>query len=199
MLSGNYSPLLGVVPALGILTAVTVLEQVGHGTLTAVMNATYFGTVLAVGWVVMDSTGNIEDLYRTMMIGAVSGLIVGLPTTCAIARHPRALRREPSKPRPLSPSARHLEEHVMERNVIATERDRMGEIARMAADIFSVSAQQVATAESFVNDLETDSLLAIELLTRLEKCYDIHIPDSEVLQMVNLRDTYEVVAQCAGW
>jgi acyl carrier protein len=87
----------------------------------------------------------------------------------------------------------------MNQNAIATDRDHLAEIARIAADIFSVSAAEVAAAESFVRDLDTDSLLAIELLTRLEKHYGIYIPESEVERMVNLHDTYAIVADRAGW
>lgn len=79
------------------------------------------------------------------------------------------------------------------------EQHRIGEIALIAADIFSVSAEQVTEAESFIKDLDTDSLLTIELLTSLEKHYGIHIPDTEVPRMTNLRHTYEVAALCAGW
>ena len=82
---------------------------------------------------------------------------------------------------------------------IATEQDRTTEIAQIAADLFSVSAAEVTAARSFIDDLETDSLLAIDLLTRLENRYNIAIPDSDVLRMVNLHGTYEVVAEHAGW
>jgi acyl carrier protein len=97
------------------------------------------------------------------------------------------------------PAIRHLEENVMNQNITATEQRRVDQIAQIAADIFSVSAEQVAAAGSFITDLDTDSLLTIELLTSLEKRYDIHIPDSEVPRMGNLHDTYEVVARYAGW
>ncbi|MCJ1678500.1 acyl carrier protein [Streptomyces sp. APSN-46.1] len=76
---------------------------------------------------------------------------------------------------------------------------RLAEIRDIAADLFSVEPEEVEAAESFVNDLDADSLLAIELLSQLEKLYDIHIPEGDVPRMVNLRATYELVAEIAGW
>jgi acyl carrier protein len=92
----------------------------------------------------------------------------------------------------------HRKEPIME-HVIAAEQDRLTEIAQIAADLFSVSAAEVTAARSFIDELETDSLLAIDLLTKLENRYNICIPDSDVLRMVNLHGTYEVVAEHAGW
>lgn len=76
---------------------------------------------------------------------------------------------------------------------------RLHEIAELAADLFSVEVPEVIAAESFVDDVEADSLLAIELLAQLEKRYGITIPEQELPRLVNLRSTYELVAEYAGW
>jgi acyl carrier protein len=96
------------------------------------------------------------------------------------------------------PPNHHDKEPGME-YIIATEQDRLDDIARIAADLFSVTAAEVAAAQSFIDDLGADSLLVIDLLTRLERNYDIRIPDSDMLRMVDLGSTYEVVAEHAGW
>jgi acyl carrier protein len=88
---------------------------------------------------------------------------------------------------------------VVEKNVITVDQERLNEIAWLAADLFSVSAEEVLAAESFINDLGTDSLLTIDLITQLDKRYGIRIPDAAAERLVNLRSTYEVVAACAGW
>ena len=75
-----------------VLTALTVLEQVGHGPLAALLNAGYFAAVLIAGWLVMASTANLTDLYLTLLIAALVGLVTGLPIACAFAMRPRALR-----------------------------------------------------------------------------------------------------------
>ena len=84
-------------------------------------------------------------------------------------------------------------------HIAVTEQDHLTEIAEIAADLFSVTAEEVAAAGSFIDDLETDSLLAVELLSKLEHRYSIRIPDSDVPRMTNLHGTYEVVAEHAGW
>jgi len=76
---------------------------------------------------------------------------------------------------------------------------RMREIAEIAADLFSATPDEVSAAESFVEDVEADSLLTIELLAQLEKRYAIAISENALPRMVNLRETYAVVAEYAGW
>jgi acyl carrier protein len=76
---------------------------------------------------------------------------------------------------------------------------RLREIAEMAADLFTVPVEQVLTADDFIEDLGADSLLAIELLTQLEKRYGVTIPEDELPNMANLRSTYDIVAERAGW
>jgi acyl carrier protein len=76
---------------------------------------------------------------------------------------------------------------------------RLDEIAEIAADLFSVSPEEVHDATSFVDDLAADSLLAIELLTQLEKRYQVSISEDELPNLVTLKSTYDVVAAAAGW
>ena len=80
-----------------------------------------------------------------------------------------------------------------------TPVDRFGELAELAADLCSVDVEQVVAAESFVDDIDVDSLLAIQLLVQLEKRYGVTIPDTELPRLVNLRATHELVAEYAGW
>jgi acyl carrier protein len=87
----------------------------------------------------------------------------------------------------------------MQQELIDATEARMDEIAEIAADLFSVTPEEVRTAESFVDDLGADSLLAIELLVQLEKRYSITIPESELPRMVNLRGAYDATAEHAGW
>jgi Na+-driven multidrug efflux pump len=83
------------------LVALTVLEQVGYGALAAAMNASYFAVIVIVGWLRVEHTGRASDLYTTMMLAAVGGLVTGLPITIAAAMRPRVLHRE--RPRRQSP------------------------------------------------------------------------------------------------
>jgi acyl carrier protein len=87
----------------------------------------------------------------------------------------------------------------MNQDVIDIEQTRLNEIAELAADLFSATVEQVVAADSFVDQLEVDSLLAIELLVQLEKQYGIRIPEAEGTRMTDLRSTYAVVAEIVGW
>lgn len=87
----------------------------------------------------------------------------------------------------------------MQHDVLDPATTRMDEIAAIAADLFCATTAEIAAAESFVDDVDADSLLTIELLSRLEKRYGITIPESALIRIVNLRDTYAVVAESAGW
>ncbi len=87
----------------------------------------------------------------------------------------------------------------MNQDVIDIEQTRLGEIAELAADLFSATVEQVVAATSFADQLEVDSLLAIELLVQLEKQYAIRISEAEGNQMTDLPSTYAVVAAIAGW
>ncbi|WP_367140672.1 MULTISPECIES: acyl carrier protein [Streptomyces] len=77
--------------------------------------------------------------------------------------------------------------------------DRMAELRDMAADIFSVEPEDVERAASFAEDLGADSLLAVELLSRIEQRYGVMIDASDLEKMTDLRCTYKVVADAAGW
>ncbi|MUN36829.1 acyl carrier protein [Actinomadura sp. NEAU-AAG5] len=77
--------------------------------------------------------------------------------------------------------------------------DRMAEIRDLTADILSAEPEEVESAHSFIEELDADSLVAIELLTQLERKYGLEIPQESVQRMTNLKTTYEVVAEIAGW
>ncbi|BBA96682.1 putative acyl carrier protein [Actinacidiphila reveromycinica] len=158
----------------------------------------------------------ISLTHQAGLVVAVAAADTRAPAPPAPRQAPgRAVADAPAQPPRTTPTGHHpttrtarvevreKEECVMEQTATATgtatEELRLDEIAAMAADLFSVTAEEVAAAESFVDDLGTDSLLAIELLTHLEKRYDIRIAESESSRMTTLRDTYEVVAQAAGW
>ncbi|MCG7524786.1 phosphopantetheine-binding protein [Streptomyces sp. OfavH-34-F] len=76
---------------------------------------------------------------------------------------------------------------------------RTAEIRDIVADLFSAEPAEVETATSFVDDLDADSLLAIELLTHLERRYGVSIREDEIVEMTDLKATYEIVARNAGW
>ncbi|MFI7394907.1 acyl carrier protein [Streptomyces tendae] len=77
--------------------------------------------------------------------------------------------------------------------------ERMAQLRDMAADIFTVEPEDVERAGSFADDLGADSLLAVELLSRIEQRYGVMIDASDLQRMTDLPSTYKVVADAAGW
>ncbi|BAJ32356.1 MULTISPECIES: acyl carrier protein [Kitasatospora] len=84
-------------------------------------------------------------------------------------------------------------------NSVVVDRARFAELRDLAAEIFSATPEEVEAAESFVDDLGADSLLAIELVSRLEQVYDVVVDPEDIPLLVDLNTTYRVVAAGAGW
>lgn len=80
-----------------------------------------------------------------------------------------------------------------------TRQERMQEIRDIVTEVLELEPDEVTETSLFAEDHNADSLLAIEILARLEQKYRIEIPQEELAQMVNLSAVYEVVRRYAGW
>ncbi|MFC9629230.1 acyl carrier protein [Streptomyces sp. NPDC058251] len=80
-----------------------------------------------------------------------------------------------------------------------TQQNYLDEIREIAAEVLEIEPEEITETSSFADDHEADSLRAIEILARIEKKYNVEIPQSDLPKMVNLRAVYDVVAQYAGW
>ncbi|WP_371600259.1 acyl carrier protein [Streptomyces sp. NBC_00564] len=76
---------------------------------------------------------------------------------------------------------------------------RMTELRDIAAEVFAADPEKVEKANSFIHDLDADSLLIVELLAQIEQRYDVTIDEGDARRMTDLHATYEIVAQAAGW
>ncbi|MFD9465153.1 acyl carrier protein [Streptomyces sp. NPDC060027] len=79
------------------------------------------------------------------------------------------------------------------------QQNHLDEIREIAAEVLEIEPEEITETSSFADDHEADSLRAIEILARIEKKYNVEIPQSDLPKMVNLRAVYDVVAQYAGW
>ncbi len=80
-----------------------------------------------------------------------------------------------------------------------TQQQHLDEIREIAAEVLEIEPEEITETSSFADEHEADSLRAIEILARIEKKYNVEIPQSDLPKMVNLRAVYDVVAQYAGW
>lgn len=96
--AGHYLHLVGLsFGATGvILTALTVLEQVGYASFATKLNAAYFAVLLAVGWIAADAAHAVDGLYWTLAIAPFCSLATGLPWAWRYALKPRAPHHEPA-------------------------------------------------------------------------------------------------------
>lgn len=77
---------------------------------------------------------------------------------------------------------------------------RLAQVRDVVAEVFSAEPAQVEAAASFEDDLDTNSLLAVDLCIRLEADFGISISNDELPQlMTDLRTVYEFVADKAKW
>lgn len=78
-------------------------------------------------------------------------------------------------------------------------QQRMEDIREIVADVLELEPEEVSDTSLFMEDHDADSLRAIEILARLEKKYDVEIPQSELPEMVNMTAVYRVLSTHAGW
>ncbi|MFH8410204.1 acyl carrier protein [Streptomyces sp. NPDC018019] len=73
------------------------------------------------------------------------------------------------------------------------------ELREMAADVLEIDPAELTPTSRFVEDHDSDSLHAIELLARIERRYNIEIPQAELARMSHLQAVYDIVRVSAGW
>ncbi|MFJ2865439.1 acyl carrier protein [Kitasatospora sp. NPDC087314] len=77
----------------------------------------------------------------------------------------------------------------------AIDTDLRDEIRDIVADVLEVEVEEVSWTAHFQDDLDSDSMRAIELLAQLERRFDVSIKQQELLRMQDLASTYEVVLE----
>lgn len=77
---------------------------------------------------------------------------------------------------------------------MATERaDLENEIRKLIAKIFEIEPEKITPSAHFVEDLGSDSMLALEIMAALEKKYDITIPEDQLVKMATLEQVTKLV------
>ncbi|MCX5203704.1 acyl carrier protein [Streptomyces sp. NBC_00237] len=67
------------------------------------------------------------------------------------------------------------------------------ELRAVVAQVLDVEVSEVTDDARFVDDLEVDSLMALEVVVVLEKKYGIKLPESELKQIVTLQSAYDLL------
>ena len=75
-----------------------------------------------------------------------------------------------------------------------TERIR-GELRELVADVLEIEPDELTPDGNFVDVYEVDSLLAIEMVARIDSRYGTEISVQELARMTDLRSVQAVVLQ----
>ncbi|GIG91754.1 acyl carrier protein [Plantactinospora endophytica] len=67
------------------------------------------------------------------------------------------------------------------------------DLRQLIADTIDVDLAEVTDDAHFVNDLEVDSLMALEITVRLEKRYGVKMEESELIAVSTLDSTYQLL------
>ena len=67
------------------------------------------------------------------------------------------------------------------------------ELRQIIAETLEVDTDDVTDDANFVDDLEVDSLMALEITVRLEKRYGVSLDESEMRGVSSLNGTYRLL------
>ena len=67
----------------------------------------------------------------------------------------------------------------------------LDKIKELVVEQTGVSADELSMDTSLVNDLEADSLEAVEIIMTIENEFDIEIPDEDAEKFLTIRDMVE--------
>lgn len=67
------------------------------------------------------------------------------------------------------------------------------ELRSLVADALELPAEEVTDEANFVDDLQVDSLMALEIVVNLEKKYGIKVAESDFKQVSNLLQVRSLV------
>lgn len=72
------------------------------------------------------------------------------------------------------------------------------ELRAVLAQVLDVEVSEVTDDARFVDDLELDSLMALEIVVVLEKKYGVELLESELKHIATLQSAYDVLAGKSG-
>ncbi|WP_328750666.1 acyl carrier protein [Streptomyces sp. NBC_00285] len=82
-------------------------------------------------------------------------------------------------------------------NLIRTER--LEALRTIVVQVLELGPDELTETSHFVDDHDADSLLALEILARIELDLGVAIPQEDLPEMVTLTAVYDVVARNADW
>ncbi|MFF0063186.1 acyl carrier protein [Streptomyces sp. NPDC005279] len=81
----------------------------------------------------------------------------------------------------------------MSENTTSTAGLDLDELRTIVADALELPTEEVTDEAHFVNDLQVDSLMALEIVVNLEKRYGIKVAESDFKELTNLLQVHGLV------
>ena len=81
----------------------------------------------------------------------------------------------------------------------AISADRLEQLRDIITEVLEIEPGELTGTSDFVEDHGGDSLLAIEILARIERDMSVYVPTDALAEMTNLNAVRAIVARYAGW
>lgn len=78
---------------------------------------------------------------------------------------------------------------------MTASRVDLEELRQTVADVIDVELAEMTNDAHFVEDLEVDSLMALEVMVVLEKRYQVKLHESELKDIMSLRKAHELLTR----
>jgi len=69
------------------------------------------------------------------------------------------------------------------------------DVKKLLAKILGVDISKIEDETNLVDTLGADSMMALEIMAKIEKKYDIDIPEEELPKMTNLKQIMDLVTR----
>lgn len=66
---------------------------------------------------------------------------------------------------------------------------------QLLADVTETEPEEIGDTDSFILDLDLDSLMALEVMVSLSKSYRIEIPEEEFAELQNVNNVVDLVTR----
>lgn len=78
-------------------------------------------------------------------------------------------------------------------NTPVSEQEIRSAVRNLIAEVTERTPEEISDAALFEDELEVDSLMALEMMVALDKKYDIDIPEEEFTQLKNVNETVAAI------
>jgi acyl carrier protein len=79
-----------------------------------------------------------------------------------------------------------------------TNAETVETLKKIVAESLGISADEISTSASFIDDLGADSLDIVELVMAIEKAFDLEIPDEDAEKIATVQDAIDYVTSQKG-